>query len=140
MSGASDRKPITDRVLTAIAPHDEDLAAEICALEKRWEELLAIATGKTWIMEEHYRVLGKHYPECVARWLEKGIRRELTSARGRETYRRVASRVSDYRRVVGIAAARALVDKLVTAYSNRPAMIEELRKAVSEPIPKVTDF
>ena len=124
------RRSITDRLLADVVPVNKELAADICAFEQRWEELNAMAAHNASIMERHYRVLGKHYPKSVALWLEKVIRSEFKTASTRGMYRIVASRIPDLCLVSGKTAVQAFVNDLIFIYSNRPAMIEELRKVI----------
>ncbi|OHD25296.1 MAG: hypothetical protein A2Y38_08680 [Spirochaetes bacterium GWB1_59_5] len=131
ISNSANRKAMTDRILSHSSRHDEYFAATICALERRWEELQVLAVKNSSIMRQHYQALGKHYPESVARWLDTSIRQALRTAQDRSSYQKTAALVRDLLRIAGKPAAESLVRDLVATYSNRPAMIEELRKAIT---------
>ena len=127
---AEQKKAITDCILSDVGKRNEFFAAEICVLERRWKELHTLAIKNNSIMGHHYQALGKHYPETVSPWLGKTIRQALRAAQSRSSYRKTAALVSDLQRIGGKSAADLLVHDLVASFSNRPAMIEELRKAL----------
>jgi hypothetical protein len=129
---AEKREATTDRILRDVVNTDGRFAAEICVLERRWEELHVLALKNQGIMRDHYQVLGKVYPATVSPWLEKNIRQSLRSAQSRTSYKQTASLVADLLRIAGKEQTETLVDDLVSTYSNRPAMIEELHKAIKQ--------
>jgi len=104
--------------------------AEILASEKLVERLRELIKADASLIRAHYKIIGQSFPEDAARYLEQGIRKQLERAHSRGGYQRIAEMVREFGGYAGKPAMVKLVDELVSSYSNRPAMIAELRKAV----------
>jgi hypothetical protein len=83
------------------------------AAEGLVERLRELASHDESVMRDHYQQIGRSIPDDAGSYLEKGTRKELGGYAGRP-------------------AMVNLVDDLMSRYSNRPAMIAELRKTLGD--------
>ena len=124
------RAEIRDRIIAATSKRDDYFVAAICAREGLVDRLHQIAQANKNTMANYYREIGKKYPESAAGWLESFLRKDLTRTHSRNGYIFCADRLKEYTRFAGYERGRALAAELIETYPRRPAMRDELEKAV----------
>lgn len=121
---------LRERILVSLPSGTRHFTAEILASENLIERLRELTKADASLIRTHYKQIGQSFPEDAAHYLEQGIRKELKRTHSRGGYQRIAETVREFGGYAGKPAMVKLVDALVSSYSNRPAMIAELRKAV----------
>ncbi|MEI6876547.1 MAG: hypothetical protein WCL50_15615, partial [Spirochaetota bacterium] len=122
-----------ERIIASLPANSRYFLAAILAAEGLLERLRELASHDESVMRDHYEQIGRKFPDDAARYLEKGIRTELERTHSRNGYERIATEVREFGGYAGRPAMVKLVDDLMSRYSNRPAMIAELSKAVGDP-------
>ncbi len=123
---------VRERIIASLPTKSGYFQAAIFAAEGLVERLRDLASHDESVMRDHYRQIGHSFPDDAARYLEKGIRKELERTHSRNGYERIATEVREYGGYAGRSAMIKLFDDLLSRYSNRPAMIAELSKAVGK--------
>lgn len=121
---------LRERILGSLPSGARHFIAKILASENLVERLRELIKTDASLIQTHYKQIGQSFPEDAAHYLEQGIRKELERTHSRGGYQRIAETVREFGGYAGKPAVVKLVDDLVSSYSNRPAMIAELRKAV----------
>lgn len=104
---------IRERIIASLPSNSYHFEAAILAAEGLVERLRELASHDESVMRDHYQQIGRSIPDDAGSYLEKGTRKELGGYAGR-------------------SAMVKLVDDLMSRYSNRPAMIAELRKTLGD--------
>ena len=122
---------LRERIIGSLPSNPRHFMAEILASENLVERLRELTKADASLLRVHYKQIGQSFPEDAARYLEQGIRKELKRTHSRGGYQHIAESVREFGGYAGKPAMVNLVDELVLSYSNRPAMIAELRKVIS---------
>lgn len=120
---------VLERILGTFSSTGIHFQAEILAEERLLERLCELARSHPDVMQVHYKLIGRLFPNDAAKYLENRIRKELERAHSRNGYRAIAAELREYRGFAGTETAVAFVEELCSIHANRPAMIEELKKA-----------
>ena len=123
---------VRERIVDSLPSNSRHFKAQIFSKDGLIERLRELAKQDASLMREYYKQIGRKYPDEAANHLEIGIRKELERTHSRNGYERIATEVREYGGYAGRPAMVKLVDDLVSRYSNRPAMIAELSKAVGK--------
>ena len=121
---------VRERIIVSIAAQSLSFHAEILEAEGLIKDLAELARTHPSTLEQHYKRIGRVAPELAAGHLERQVRMELERTHSRNGYRYIADKVREYAGFAGKEAAFGLVEDLCSRYSNRPAMIQELRAAL----------
>jgi len=121
-----------ERIIASLPTNSHYFHATIFAAEGLVERLRELASHDGSVMRDHYQQIGRGFPDDAARYLEKGIRKELERPQSRHGYERIATEVREYGGYAGSPAMVKLVDDLLSRYSNRPAMIAELNRVLGD--------
>ena len=122
---------VRERVIASVATRSPSFHAQILDAEGLIKDLAELARAHPSVLGQHYKRIGREVPELAAGYLEGQVRRELVRTHSRNGYRYIADKVREYAGFAGKEAAFGLVEDLCSRYSNRPAMIQELRAALA---------
>ena len=103
---------------------------EVYIREKRWPELLNFvrASNSSWALESFARYLIARFPDDLVKIYEKVIIDQLAPPMGRGNYQYLCRFLRQLQKLDAKDRVKRLVAELSAKYSNRPAMIEELRR------------
>lgn len=116
--------------------HSKDGRNHILALpqiyirEERWPDLMDYVqeSNSSWALENFSKHLAKHFPDKLADVYEKVIVKKLAPVMGRGNYQYLCEFLTRLQKFSDKDRVRRLVAELSAKYSNRPAMLEELRR------------
>ena len=103
---------------------------QIYIREERWLDLMDFVqeSNSSWALENFTKHLAKHFPDKLADVYEKVIVEKLAPVMGRGNYQYVCQFLRRLQKLGDKDRAKRLVAELSEKYSNRPAMLEELRR------------
>lgn len=98
--------------------------------EERWLDLMDFVqeSNSSWALENFTKYLAKHFPDKLADVYEKVIIEKLAPVMGRGNYQYLCEFLIHLQKLGDKDRVKRLVVELSAKYSNRPAMLEELRK------------
>lgn len=107
------------------------IIASIYIEEKQWENLWNFVCENPNLrnISKYDRWLKKHDFDALMNLYRDAILRYMEGHTGRKYYREVCGHFDRMKRLGGAAEAERLADRLKRTYSNRPAMLEEFKKA-----------
>lgn len=103
---------------------------QIYIREYRWPDLMDFAqeSNSSWALENFAKYLAKHFPDKLADAYEKVIVEKLAPVMGRGNYQYLCEFLTRLQKLGDKDRVKRLVAELSAKYSNRPAMLEELRR------------
>ena len=103
---------------------------QIYIREERWPDLMNYVqeSDSSWALENFSKHLAKHFPGKLADVYEKVIVKKLAPVMGRSNYQYLCEFLTRLQKFGDKDRVRRLVAELSAKYSNRPAMLEELRQ------------
>jgi len=119
-----------------IIRHSKDGRNHVLALpqiyirEERWPDLMGFVqeSNSSWALENFTKHLAKRFPDKLADVYEKVIVEKLAPVMGRGNYQYLCQFLTRLQNIGDKDRVRRLVTELSEKYSNRPAMLEELRR------------
>jgi hypothetical protein len=103
---------------------------QIYIREERWPDLMDFVqeSNSSWALENFAKYLAKHFPDKLADVYEKVIVEKLAPVMGRGNYQYLCEFLIRLQKLGAKDRVKRLVTELSAKYSNRPAMLEELRR------------
>ena len=103
---------------------------QIYIREDRWPDLMDFVqeNNSSWALENFAKYLAKHFPDKLADAYEKVIVEKLAPVMGRGNYQYLCEFLMRLQKLGDKDRVERLVAELSAKYSNRPAMLEELRR------------
>lgn len=116
--------------------HSKDGRNNILALpqiyirEERWPDLMSYVqeSNSAWALENFTKHLAKHFPDKLADIYETVIVEKLAPVMGRGNYQYLCEFLTRLKKLGDKDRVKRLVAELSVKYSNRPAMLEELKR------------
>ena len=121
-----------------IVRHSKDGRNNILALpkiyirEERWPDLMDFVqeSNSSWALENFTKYLAKHFSDKLADVYEKVIVEKLEPVMGRGNYQYLCEFLTRLQKLGDNDKVKRLVAELSAKYSNRPAMLEELKSII----------
>lgn len=104
----------------------------VCRHEQDWTRIFEDISQQASLplITTYHNDLAKYDPAALARLYEQAIRTELEMASGRGQYQQACAGIRRMAKLGSHERARQLVAELVAQYPRRPALLDELRRAL----------